>query len=305
MGKREVTAVGTAEGYPLAVFCHKQLLIEGQSEKCIYLKGMISMTVLNVVVVGACGKMGKEVLKGFLASGDIKIAGAIDVNGIGQDVGEIIGVGATGVKVTDNITALLGSVTKPCVVIDFTIKAAAIKNIPIALGSGASVVVGTTGFTQQEMDGFDTIARQNKVGILIAPNFSLGAVLMMKCAKDISRYLKQVEIIEYHNDKKVDSPSGTAIATTLAMKDNLSLQQDGVINENNCRGGDFNGVRVHSVRLKSMVAHQEVLFAGEGELLTIRHDSFSRESFIPGVLMAVRKIGSWQGLKYGLDLILD
>ena len=263
------------------------------------------MALLNVVVVGACGKMGKEVLKGLLASGDVNIAGAIDVTGIGKDIGEIIGVNITGTKITENLAALLGSVAKPCVVIDFTFKAAAIKNIPVALGNGASVVVGTTGFTQDEMNGFDELARQNKVGILIAPNFSLGAVLMMKCAKDISRYLKQVEIIEYHNDKKVDSPSGTAIATTLAMKDNLSLQQSAGTNENNCRGGDFNGVRVHSVRLKSMVAHQEVLFAGEGELLTVRHDSFSRESFIPGVLMAVRKIGSWQGLKYGLDLILD
>ena len=294
------------EDTPLAVFIFPDSCSLMSSKlRRLYSKGWIGMTVLNAVVIGACGKMGREVLKGLLASGDINIAGAVDVTRIGTDIGELIGVSTTGIKVTDNLALLLGSITKPCVVIDFTLKAAAVKNIPIALENGASVVVGTTGFSEQETAQFDVLARQNQVGILIAPNFSLGAVLMMKCAKDISRYLKQVEIIEYHNDKKVDSPSGTAIATTMAMKDNLSLQSWEGRNDNNCRGGDFNGVRVHSVRLKSMVAHQEVLFAGEGELLTIRHDSFSRESFIPGILMAVRKIGAWHGLKFGLDLILD
>ncbi|MDD2432784.1 MAG: 4-hydroxy-tetrahydrodipicolinate reductase, partial [Clostridia bacterium] len=196
---------------------------------------------------------------------------------------------------------------KPEIVIDFTHKKAAQKNIPFILKKSIAVVAGTTGFNEEDLVEFDRLAKQNNTAMFLAPNFSLAAVLMMKFAQEASQYYQQGEIIEYHNDKKIDSPSGTAIATARKMTHNFCGEEIGEQNlsESSCRGGDFGGVKIHSVRLKSMVAHQEVLFAGTGELLTIRHDSFSRESFLPGILMAVRKVQSWQGLKVGLEEILD
>lgn len=262
----------------------------------------------NVVVTGACGKVGREMVKGVKNCDDMTIVGAVDVTGIGQDIGEIIGGKPIGVLVSDSLETLLAKLdkSKNTVLVDFTFKEAARKNIPIALKNGVNVVMGTTGFTQDELSTFEKLANENGVGILVAPNFSLGAVLMMKVAREISRYLNQAEIIEYHNDKKLDSPSGTAIATARGIKDNTIAcgYVDGV-KENGARGAEYDGIRIHSVRLKSLVAHQEVLFSGCGELLTIRHDSFSRESFVPGVMMAIRKVSGWIGLKYGLETIME
>lgn len=259
----------------------------------------------KVVVVGASGKMGREVIRGIVHSEDISLVGAVDVVNTGRDVGELIESSSMGVIINPDLENLLDSV-KPHVVIDFSRRDGAIKNIPQALKRGIPVVVGTTGLTEQEKQELGEVAAKYEVGLFIAPNFSLGAVMMMKVSAQLAKYFPQAEIIEYHNDKKVDSPSGTAIATARAMKNgSVSEKVNGTEGDSRCRGGEFDGVRVHSVRLKSMVAHQEVLFAGHGELLTIRHDSFSRESFIPGVLMAVRKVGSWQGLIVGLDKILD
>jgi len=264
------------------------------------------MGLINTVIVGACGKMGKEVIRGFSQCNDIKIVGAVDVSGIGCDIGDLIQARPVGIQVSGDLGELLDRLERPVVVVDFTNKDAARKNVPIALNKGASVVLGTTGLSQADLEAFDGLARKSGVGMLIAPNFSFGAVLMMKMAREISRYLNQAEIIEYHNEKKLDSPSGTAIATARGMKENIVA--NGSVNgvkEDGSRGADYNGIRIHSVRLKSLVAHQEVLFSGCGELLTIRHDSFSRESFIPGILMAVRKVYGWQGLKIGLESIMD
>lgn len=263
------------------------------------------MSIIKVAVTGASGKMGREILKGLSQAGDVEIVGAIDIQNIGKDAGELAGVGPLGVQVTDQLAQFLDE-KKPDVVIDFTFKDAAKKNIPVILNKGVSVVAGTTGLSEEDLAGFAQSALEHHTSMFLAPNFSLGAVLMMKYAREIASYYSQAEIIEYHNDKKVDSPSGTAIATAHGISPNLlpgdKAPQNAV--ESGCRGGDFDGVRIHSVRLKSMVAHQEVLFAGMGELLTIRHDSFSRESFLPGILMAVRKVKLWKGLKIGLEEIL-
>lgn len=266
------------------------------------------MDKFNVIVTGACGKVGKEMVKGIKSCDDMNIVGAVDVAGIGQDIGEVIGGKPIGVFVSDSLDQVLKSlpIDKNTIVVDFTFKEAAKKNVPIALNNGANVVMGTTGFNQEELSTFGKLADENRVGLLVAPNFSLGAVLMMKVSREISRYLNQAEIIEYHNDKKVDSPSGTAIATARGIKDNTVACGcvDGV-KENGARGAEYDGIRIHSVRLKSLVAHQEVLFSGCGELLTIRHDSFSRESFVPGVLMAIRRVSQWTGLKFGLETIME
>lgn len=260
------------------------------------------MEEIRVVISGACGKMGKAIIKGIMKAEGFKIVGAVDICDIGRDLGDLVGSRPIGIKVTGSLQELLPGLEKPLVVIDFTHRDAARVNIPQALNHGASVVMGTTGLSQDDIRTFARLAEENGVGIMIAPNFSLGAVLMMKAAREISRYLNQAEIIEYHNDMKVDSPSGTAISTALGMKDNISKSNR---DEKPARGADYGGIRIHSVRLNSLIAHQEVLFSGYGELLTIRHDSFSRESFLPGIIMAARMVGSWQGLKYGLDSIME
>jgi len=264
------------------------------------------MEKIRVVVTGACGKMGKEVIAGVRSCSDMELVGAVDICNQGKDIGVLNGCLPLGIPVTENLDKLLAALAKPVVLIDFTVKEAARKNIPVALKNGVHVVMGTTGFSQEELAEFGKLAEENNVGLFVAPNFSLGAVLMMKAASEIARYLDQVEIIEYHNDKKVDSPSGTAITTARGIKENMTApgRTDGV-KEDQARGADYEGIRIHSVRLKSLVAHQEVLFSGCGELLTIRHDSFARVSFIPGILMAVRKVSQWSGMKYGLETIME
>lgn len=248
--------------------------------------------------------MGREVSKGVLQSKDFELAGAVDTCGVGQDVGELLGRKGAGVKIVPDLAALLAEI-KADVVIDFSHKEAAAVNVPIALKTKTAVVMGTTGFTAAELQGFADLALQNKVGMFYAPNFSLGAVLMMKYARELARYFPQAEIIEYHNDKKKDAPSGTAIATAQGMREAAGTQEPLVNKQAKARGEEFYGYQIHSVRLPSMIAHQEVIFAGTGEILSIRHDSFNRECFIPGVLLAARQVNSWQGLKIGLDNLLE
>lgn len=265
------------------------------------------MAVLKTVVFGAAGKMGQEVVKGVLSSKDLRLVGAVDVNNVGKDIGEIIGIPKTGIPVSPNSPIALLESARPDVVIDFSNKEAAKRNLPEAIKRGISVVIGTTGLTENELDEIDTLAKQMSVGAFFAPNFSLGAVLMMRYARELAKYYPQAQIIEYHNDKKADSPSGTAIATARGMGvcAHCKAPESEKTALTSSLGDEYYGVRIHSVRLKSLIAHQEVLFAGDGELLTIRHDSFSRESFLPGILLAIRKVKHWQGLKIGLESLLN
>jgi 4-hydroxy-tetrahydrodipicolinate reductase len=271
------------------------------------MKGGLSMTKHRIAMIGASGKMGRQIIKGLSEYDDIEIVGAVDIQNLGQDAGLLAGIPALGVTVTDRLAELLEKV-KPDMVIDFTHKDAACKNIAVVLQHGVSVVAGTTGLTEEDLARFARLTDENNTSMFIAPNFSLGAVLMMKFAQEAAKYYKQAEIIEYHNDKKVDSPSGTAITTARKMQMSQYLTSDEVTAAPKLpapRGGNFDGTQIHSVRLQSLVAHQEVLFSGVGELLTVRHDSFSRESFIPGIVLAVRKVKLWKGLIIGLEQILE
>jgi 4-hydroxy-tetrahydrodipicolinate reductase len=169
--------------------------------------------------------------------------------------------------------------------IDFTRPDAVRANVEGCLAAGLPCVVGTTGLTPEALESFETLARERGVACFVAPNFAVGAVLMMRVAAEASRYLPRAEIVELHEETKVDAPSGTAKATAEAMK------------------GD---VQIHSVRLPGLVAHQEVLLGGPGQFLTIRHDTTSREAFVPGVLLALEKLpGLPPGLTVGLDSLLD
>jgi 4-hydroxy-tetrahydrodipicolinate reductase len=198
------------------------------------------------------------------------------------------------------------------VLVDFTTPDVVMDNLHWSIDQGINVVVGTSGFTEQRLDRVRTwLSHKPDVGVLIAPNFGIGAVLMMQFAARAARYFESAEIIELHHPRKLDAPSGTATHTAQliaaaraeakmpAMPDATKDEVDGA------RGADVDGVRVHSVRSAGLVAHQEVLFGTAGETLTIRHDSLDRASFMPGVLLAVRSMLTRPGLTIGLDALLD
>lgn len=242
---------------------------------------------MKVAVFGARGRMGAEVCRAVNAAEDLELVAAIDA---GED---------------------RGVVEQAEVVVDFTVPAVVMDNIAWCVDRGINVVVGTTGFTPERLDAVrELLGPDPKSSVLIAPNFSIGAVLMMRFAEQAARFYESAEIVELHHPNKVDAPSGTAQATALriaaARADaGLGPVPDATTTDpNGARGAVVGGIHVHGVRLRGLVAHQEVLLGAEGETLTIRHDSFDRASFMPGVLLAVRAVGQRPGLTVGIDDLL-
>lgn len=262
---------------------------------------------IRVIVCGAYGKMGREVLKAIHSDTQLSIVGAVDVKSDFIDIGDLIGAGKTGIIVGNDLQTVINE-TKPQVMVDFTRPEVVMNNIRIAIRNGVCPVVGTTGLSDQNVDEIRNSCIQTKVNALIAPNFAIGAILMMKLAQDAARFFPHVEIIELHHDQKLDAPSGTALHTAELIAQNRGYLQQGnpaeVEKLPGARGGDFSGIRMHSVRLPGYVAHQEVIFGGLGQTLTIRHDSISRESFMPGVVLACKHVLTANGLIYGLEEIL-
>lgn len=187
-------------------------------------------------------------------------------------------------RIDDDLARLLDA-TAPDVLLDFTVHPASVEIATVAVARKIAVVVGTSGWTPKERDTLGALAERNDVGAMLVPNFAIGAVLMMRFAREAAAHFPTVEIVELHHDKKLDAPSGTARATADLL-------------ESAGRGP----VPIHSVRLRGLVAHQEVLFGGEGETLTIRHDALSRDAFAPGILLALRAIRGARGLSVGLPL---
>lgn len=263
---------------------------------------------IRVIVCGAYGKMGREVLKAIHNDTQLCIVGAVDVKSDFTDIGDLIGEGKTGIIVGNDLQTVINE-TKPQVMVDFTRPEVVMNNIRIAMKNGVCPVVGTTGLSDKDRDEISGSCIQTKVNALIAPNFSIGAILMMKLAQDAAKYFPHVEIIELHHDQKLDAPSGTALHTAELIAKNRGYLAQGhpaeVEKLPGARGGDYSGIRMHSVRLPGYVAHQEVIFGGLGQTLTIRHDSISRESFMPGVVLACKHVLSANGLVYGLEEILD
>ena len=262
---------------------------------------------LKVLVNGALGKMGRETMKAVHNAPNLELIGAVDINASGQTVKQIIGAETT-LVVTSSLQDTLEKV-KPDVVVDFTRPDVVMNNLRYILAQGVAAVVGTTGFSEDDRSELDTLAKVNNTSVLIAPNFSIGAILMMRYSAEIIKYMPKAEIIELHHDQKLDAPSGTAMLTAKMMAEARGgYLKQGTDGEKElltgARGGDYEGIRVHSVRLQGYVAHQEVIFGGLGETLTIRHDSISRESFMPGVVLACAKIKEYIGLVYGLDKML-
>ena len=262
----------------------------------------------RVMVCGACGKMGREVLKAVQLDPDLTLVGAVDAQAGGKDVGELIGMGKLGVSVSNQLADAIVE-TKPQVLVDFTNPEAIMGNIRTALQHGVRPVVGTTGLSAVNHQEIRALCAANKTGALIAPNFAIGAILLMKMAQEAAKLLPHVEIIELHHDQKLDAPSGTALRTAELIAEVRGQMRQGHPDEveklAGARGAEYAGIPIHSVRLPGYVAHQEVIFGGLGQTLTIRHDSISRESFMPGVVLACKKVMQLNDLVIGLENVMD
>lgn len=263
---------------------------------------------ITVAVNGASGKMGREVVKAVSSQPDLKLVGACDIKNAGKDAGEVAGIGSLGVLIKDNLDEMLES-SKPDVVVDFTSPHCVFENT-LKILEKAHAVVGTTGLTEEELEEIRTKTSLTGKNAIICPNFAIGAILMMHFAKTAVRYFPDVEIVELHHEQKLDAPSGTAITTARLLSELRANVQAREVKEGKqilpgSRGADIGGIRVHSVRLPGLVAHQEIIFGGQGQTLTIRHDSTDRSSFMPGVLLAIRQAPQRRGLTYGLEAMLD
>ncbi|WP_104172478.1 4-hydroxy-tetrahydrodipicolinate reductase [Arthrobacter sp. Y81] len=245
---------------------------------------------LAVAVLGANGRMGAEAVNAVEAAADMKLVAAL---GRGDSLDELVNAGAR-------------------VVVDLTVPESTEANVRFAVEHGMHAVVGTTGWDAARLHDLEELLGRNAgIGVLIAPNFALGSVLASAFAAKASKYFESVEVIELHHPDKVDAPSGTAVRTAQLIAAEraaagIGAGPDATTTElAGARGCDVDGIRVHSVRLRGLVAHQEVLLGGPGEQLTLRHDSFNRASFMPGVLLGVRNIAGHPGLTVGLDGYLD
>ena len=250
--------------------------------------------------------MGQAVLKAVQDDPELELVGAVDVKG-GADTGSLVGLPANGICVETDLAAVLERV-KPEVMVDFTRPDVVFDNVITALQHKVSPVVGTTGLSEEQKDKIREEAEKQGTPAFIAPNFAIGAVLMMLMAKQAAKYLPDVEIIELHHDRKLDAPSGTSVQTAQMIAEVRAEHQQGNPNEKEklagARGANYEGMHIHSVRLPGYVAHQEVIFGGLGQTLTIRHDSLNRESFMPGVVLAAKKVRHLTGLTVGLDKLL-
>lgn len=262
---------------------------------------------IKVAVAGAAGKMGLEVIRALSLQDGMDFVGAVDPNREGEDIGNILAGAPLHVSCVASIRDLTGEM-RPDVLVDFTTPSVVKSNTLTALEMGIRPVIGTTGMTTNDLQELDDLARAKGLGVLVAPNFAVGAILLMKFAQQASRYFEHAEIIELHHNQKADAPSGTAIKTAelmLAERDRFGLGNAPETEKlEGARGADLEGIHIHSVRLPGLVAHQEVIFGGLGQTLTLRHDSLSRESFMPGVMLAIRKVFEFEGLVYGLEHVL-
>ena len=262
------------------------------------------MGAIKTVIHGASGKVGQVLVNTLAKTSEVKLVGAVDIKPSGDKI--ILADGSI-IPFSTDLEKIIVE-TKPEVIIDFTLAHAAMPAIRTAIKHKVNVVIGTTGFKQEEVTEIGQLADKNQVGVILASNFALGAVLMMYFAKLAARYMDYAEIIELHHNQKADAPSGTALSTARAMASYRGRPFSQAVDEGKnfpSRGQKTEGVTIHSVRLPGLMAHQEVLFGGLGQTLSIRHDTISRECYVPGVLLAVQAVVKQKGLVQGLDNLLN
>jgi len=263
------------------------------------------MKPIKVVVYGALGKMGREIVNAVCHEPEMQLVGAVEL----QVTEDYLPLPDSSAKVpfSSDLEYILSS-CQPDVLVDFTIREATLPAVRIATKQGVNLVIGTTGLTTEELSEIDQLAVAHQVGAVVAPNFALGAVLMIHLAKVAAKYLDYAEIIELHHHQKADAPSGTSQSTAKAMaqargKPFLRPSEQG--QSQISRGEQIEGVNIHSVRLPGLLAHQEVILGASGQTLRIRHDQISREAFMPGTILAIKEVAKHKGLVYGLDTLLN
>ncbi len=259
----------------------------------------------RVGVVGATGRMGAEVCRAVDAAEDLDLVAAVGRSDAGRPLSELVGAGA-GLTVADGLDALVDAGVD--VAVELTGPDAGGENLRGLLERGIHAVVGTSGISASDLERATALAARGPARALVAPNFAIGAVLMMQFAARASRHLPDVEIVELHHDRKRDAPSGTALRTADLVADARGAVGAPVAGDEahpGARGTTHRDVPIHSVRLPGLVAHQVVLLGGTGQTLSIRHDSIDRSSFMPGVLLACRRVASLDGLVVGLEHVLD
>ncbi|MCI7678225.1 MULTISPECIES: 4-hydroxy-tetrahydrodipicolinate reductase [Streptococcus] len=253
---------------------------------------------IKVIVAGFKGRMGSTAVDMVKGDSELELVALLDPFAAEKEV--------NGVPVFTDKTDLVGFDAD--VWVDFTMPAVAYENTHFALENGFAPVVGTTGFTPEQINDLIGLSVDKKLGGLIAPNFAIGAILLMEFAAKASKYFPDVEIIELHHDKKKDAPSGTAIKTAELISQVRESKKQGAADETEslagARGAEFDGMRIHSVRLPGLVAHQEVIFGAQGEGLTLRHDSYDRISFMSGVNLGIKEVVKRDQLVYGLEKLL-
>ena len=268
---------------------------------------------IPVVINGAAGKMGREVIKAVSECEDMMIVGAVDRNPgiLGQDAGEIAGCGAIEVPILNDLQSVLVLATQEKiqgVMVDFTHPDSIYENVRSAIAYGVRPVVGTTGLSATQIEELGEFADKASTGALIIPNFSIGMVLLQQAALQAAQYFDHVEIIELHHNQKADAPSGTAIKTAEMLSDSGKKYNSPLVKETEtitgARGGKLGEIPIHSIRLPGLIAHQEVIFGAPGQIYTLRHDTSDRSCYMPGVLLAIRKVTELKSLVYGLEKLL-
>ena len=270
---------------------------------------------IPVLVNGAAGKMGREVIRAIAQSEDMSLVGAVDHNPQyqDQDAGELAGLSEPlEIPITNQFEPMLAFAAQekqPAVMVDFTHPSSIYNNIRSAIAYGVRPVVGTTGLSAEQIGELSDFADKASTGCLIIPNFSIGMVLLQQAAVSASQYFDHVEIIELHHNQKADAPSGTALQTAEILAEMGKPFNPAVVEETEklpgARGSIANeGIRIHSIRLPGLIAHQEVIFGAAAQVYTLRHDTSDRACYMPGVLLAIRKVLLLKSLIYGLEKIL-
>ncbi|PIG93150.1 4-hydroxy-tetrahydrodipicolinate reductase [Gloeocapsopsis sp. IPPAS B-1203] len=276
---------------------------------------MVNQGLIPVVVNGAAGKMGREVIKAVSQASDMTLLGAVDRNPEynGKDAGEVAGLSEPlEIPITDQLEPTLVLATQERqlgVMVDFTHPSTVYDNIRAAIAYGIRPVVGTTGLSVAQIQDLAEFADKASTGCLLVPNFSIGMVLLQEAAVRASQYFDHVEIIELHHNQKADAPSGTAIQTAQMLAEMGKTYNPPTVEETEklpgARGSVADeGIRIHSVRLPGLIAHQEVIFGAPGQIYTLRHDTSDRACYMPGVLLAIRKVLQLKSLVYGLEKLL-
>ncbi len=271
---------------------------------------------IRVLVAGALGKMGAETVRAAAADPELKLVAAVARRAVGQDVGEVLLNRRLGAPIHQDAAEAIAR-HAPDVLVDFTTARSAVEHVQAAVAAGVNPVVGTTGLTADELEKIRTLCARHGLGGAVIPNFSVGAALLIRLAEQVVRFFPDVELIELHHDEKLDYPSGTAMLTCQRLARARTGAQAAatrpagpplgqpVERAAGARGAEVEGIRVHSVRLPGLIAHHQLLFGGPGQILSLRHDSTSRASFMPGLVLTIKRVRGFKGVAFSLEDVLE